>query len=109
MACGKGNKERVVPMGPRLRRSLRRYLKHRDALVPAGVDSRLPPPHLCITDKGSRVTEWTLRRTFDTWYLQESPGQLIELAELMRHSNLAHVRKYALSDEERVRAGVANL
>lgn len=41
---GKGNKERVVPMGPRLRRSLRRYLRHRDALVPAEVDS--PLPHL---------------------------------------------------------------
>lgn len=82
--------------------------------------------------KGSRITEGTLRRglygwvkesrikkadvrphdlrhTFGTWYLQENPGQLIELAELMGHSNLSQVRKYALSDAERARAGVAKL
>jgi integrase len=66
----------------------------------------VPPPHLFVTEKGSRVTEGTLRmrlyswvsesrlkkadvkphdlrRTFGTWYLQENSGQLIELAELM--------------------------
>jgi hypothetical protein len=41
--------------------------------------------------------------------LQENPGQLIELAELMGHWNLSRVRKYALSDAERARAGVAKL
>jgi integrase len=35
VAKGKGNKERVVPMSPKLRRSLKRYLKVRDELVPA--------------------------------------------------------------------------
>ncbi len=130
VAKGKGNKERLVPMGPRLKRSLRRYLRQRDVLVPADVES--PLPHLFITEKGTRITEGTLRRrlygwvrearltkadikphdlrrTFGTWYLQENPGQLIELAELMGHSNLSQVRKYALSDAERARAGVAKL
>ena len=50
-----------------------------------------------------------LRRTFGTWYLQENPGQLIECIELTGHSNLSQVRKYALSDTERARAGVAKL
>jgi integrase len=36
VAKGKDNKERVVPMSPQLRRSLKRYLKARDELVPAG-------------------------------------------------------------------------
>ena len=129
VAKGKGNKERLVPMGPRLRRSVRRYLRTRDSLVPAG---EATDSHLFVTEKGSRVTEGTLRRrlygwiresrlkkadlkphdlrrTFGTWYLQENPGQLIELAELMGHSNLSQVRKYALSDAERARAGVAKL
>ena len=41
VARGKGNKERLVPMGPRLRRSLRRYLRSRDVLIPAKAEA--PP------------------------------------------------------------------
>jgi integrase/recombinase XerD len=41
VARGKGNKERVVPMNPKLGRSLRRYLKMRDELVLVG---KSPPP-----------------------------------------------------------------
>jgi hypothetical protein len=46
-----------------------------------------------------------LGRTLGTWYLQENPGQLIELPELMGYSNLSQVRKCALSDAERAPAG----
>jgi hypothetical protein len=48
-------------------------------------------------------------RTFGTWYLQANPGHVRELAELMGHSDLSQVMKYALSDEQRARAGVAKL
>ncbi len=136
VARGKGNKERLVPMGPRLRRSLRRYLRQRNTLASAGerrsYDAESPLLYLFVTEKGSRITEgslrrrlygWVresrlkkadikphdLRRTFGTWYLQENPGQLVELAELMGHSDLSQVRKYALSDAERARAGVGKL
>jgi site-specific recombinase XerD len=133
VARGKGNKERVVPMGPKLKRSLRRYLAEREALLsPEGA----PPPegvtHLFLNEKGLRVTENTLRRrlyswvrksgikkqdvkphdlrrTFGTWYLQANPGHVRELAELMGHSDLSQVMKYALADEQRARAGVARL
>jgi integrase len=50
-----------------------------------------------------------LRRTFGTWFLQANPGNVRELAELMGHSDLSQVMKYALSDEQRARAGVAKL
>ena len=129
VARGKGNKERVVPMSLKLRKSLRRYLRTRDELLSAG---EVRPLHLFLNDKGRRVTENTLRRrlykwvrqssikkveikphdlrrTFGTWYLQENPGQVRELAELMGHSDLSQVMKYALSDEQRARAGVARL
>jgi integrase/recombinase XerD len=129
VARGKGNKERVVPMSPKLRRSLRRYLKVRDDLVLVG---RTPPPHLFLNETGCRVTENTLRRrlyswvrksgikkaeikphdlrrTFGTWFLQANPGHVRELAELMGHSDLSQVMKYALSDQQRTRAGVARL
>jgi integrase/recombinase XerD len=129
VARGKGNKERIVPMSPKLRRSLSRYFNVRDDIVPAG---KTPPPHLFLNEKGERVTENTLRRrlyswvrksgikkanikphdlrrTFGTWYLQANPGHVRELAELMGHSDLSQVMKYALSDEVRARAGVAKL
>ena len=120
VARGKGNKERVVPMSPKLRKSLRRYLKLREGFVLAG---EVPRPHLFLNEKGARVTENTLRRrlykwvrsssikkadlkphdlrrTFGTWYLQDNPGQVRELAELMGHSDLSQVMKYALSGSQ---------
>jgi integrase/recombinase XerD len=129
VARGKGNKERVVPMSPKLKRSLRRYFKVRDELIPVG---KAPLSHLFLSEKGERVTENTLRRrlygwvrksglkkadikphdlrrTFGTWFLQANPGYVRELAELMGHSDLSQVMKYALSDEQRARAGVAKL
>jgi integrase/recombinase XerD len=129
VAKGKGNKERMVPMSPKLKRSLKRYLKVRDDTVPAGKTS---PPHLFLNEKGEQVTDNTLRRrlygwvrksglkkadikphdlrrTFGTWFLQANPGHVRELAELMGHSDLSQVMKYALSDKQRARAGVAKL
>jgi site-specific recombinase XerD len=133
VARGKGNKERVVPMGPKLKRSLRRYLAEREALLsPEGAPLPEGVTHLFLNEKGLRVTENTLRRrlyswvrksgikkqdvkphdlrrTFGTWYLQANPGHVRELAELMGHSDLSQVMKYALADEQRARAGVAKL
>lgn len=136
VARGKGNKERIVPMSPKLKRSLKRYLKVRDRLleleeVEKGQDAA-PLPRLFLNEKGRRVTENTLRRrlykwvrqssikkqdlkphdlrrTFGTWFLQDNPGHVRELAELMGHSDLSQVMKYALSDAERARAGVSKL
>jgi integrase/recombinase XerD len=58
VARGKGNKERVVPMSPKLRRSLRRYLKVRDELllvVPAG-KTRPPTSSSTRRENGLRRT-----------------------------------------------------
>ncbi len=129
VARGKGNKERVVPMSAKFKRSLKRYLKVRDELSPTAETS---PSYLFLNEKGERVSENTLRRrlykwvrqssikkqdlkphdlrrTFGTWFLQANPGHVRELAELMGHSDLSQVMKYALSDEKRARAGVARL
>jgi len=59
--------------------------------------------------KKAEIKPHDLRRTFGTWFLQANPGHVRELAELMGHSDLSQVMKYALSDEMRARAGVARL
>jgi integrase/recombinase XerD len=129
VARGKGNKERIVPMNPKLKRSLKRYLEARGALVGATGED---PGDLFLNERGGRVSENTvrrrfylwvrkssirktglsphdLRRTFGTWYLQKNPGAHLELAELMGHSDLRQVAKYALVEAERTRAGVGRL
>lgn len=131
VARGKGNKERRVPVGGKLAKSLKRYLRARSELIAVDVPKN-EAQSLFLNNRGQRVSENTvrrnlykyvrkstlrkteihphdLRRTFATWYLQENPGQHRELAELMGHSDLSQVMKYALSDAERARAGVAKL
>lgn len=125
---GKGNKERRIPAGEKLAKSLRRYLRVRDELASCEGEQDV----LFLNNRGGRISENTvrrnlynyvrksrlrktdvhphdLRRTFATWYLQENPTHHRELAELMGHSDLSQVMKYALSDSERARAGVAKL
>ncbi|QIN81057.1 tyrosine-type recombinase/integrase (plasmid) [Rubrobacter marinus] len=123
---GKGGKERRVPMHPKLRASLKRLVS---ALGPEGAAGDGP---LFRNDRGGRITESSvrrrlyryvresrlrkddltphdLRRTFATWYLAENPEGLRDLAELLGHSDLTQVMKYALSDEKRARAGVRRI
>ena len=127
---GKGGKERRVPMHPKLKTSFKRLI------VAQGPEGAPGEPHepapLFLNDRGGRVTESSvrrrlyryvrqsrlrkedltphdLRRTFATWYLSENPGGLRDLAELLGHSDLTQVMKYALSDEKRARAGVRKI
>ena len=123
---GKGGKERRVPMHPKLKASFERL---NAALGPEGVAGDAP---LFRNDRGGRITESSvrrrlyryvresrlrkvdltphdLRRTFATWYLAENPEGLRDLAELLGHSDLTQVMKYALSDEKRARAGVGRI
>ena len=129
---GKGNRERRIPLGAKLRRIVRRHLRlrRRDAAARGlPFDERSP---LFTNREGSRLTTNTvrrtlhkyvrksglgkteitphdLRRTFGTWFLQQNPDKPQELAYLMGHSDLSQVMKYALADEERARDGVAKL
>ena len=102
VARGKGNKERVVPMSPKLRRSLRRYLKVRDELVLVG---KSPPPegvtHLFLNEKGERVTENTLRRRLYSWVRKSA----IKKAESKAPRPQAHVWDVVLAGQPRPRQG----
>ncbi|MDP9476112.1 MAG: tyrosine-type recombinase/integrase [Actinomycetota bacterium] len=124
---GKGGKERRVPMHPKkLKASLRRLISAQ------GREDSAEDAPLFRNDRGGRITESSvrrrlyryvrearlrkedltphdLRRTFATWYLAENPEGLRDLAELLGHSDLTQVMKYALSDEKRARAGVRRI
>lgn len=128
---GKGNRERRIPMGAKLGRSLRRHLRfrRREAAGESHFGENAPlftnrdggrlttntvrrTLHKYVRKSGlgkAEITPHDLRRTFGTWFLQTNPDKPRELAYLMGHSDLSQVMKYALSDEKRSRAGVAKL
>ena len=58
---------------PNSGKSLRRYLKAREDLVPVGGPAaQTPAPYLFLNEKGQRVTENTLRRRLYKW-VRQSP------------------------------------
>lgn len=55
----KGNKSRLVPVQPSTRQALRQYGRLRDRICP-----RPHTSHFFLTDRGTRLTDWTARRWF---------------------------------------------
>jgi integrase len=56
----KFGKTRLVPLHPSTTRALRRYLRRRDRLRP-----RRPSGAFFVGEQGRRLSEWTVRRTFN--------------------------------------------
>lgn len=103
---GKGNKQRVVPLGLNTRKVLMRYLNRRPGSAPTDrlfIMSSLEP----ITDNTirqvfkrlkkrtgiERLKPHLLRHTFATRYL-ENGGDMYSLKEILGHTTLEMVKKY---------------
>jgi len=103
---GKGNKQRVVPLGLHVRRMLLRYLSRR--LASAATNRVfLMSDNRPITDNTihlmfqrlkkraniSRIRAHLLRHTFATRYL-ENGGDIYALQQILGHTTLEMVRRY---------------
>lgn len=115
---GKGNKQRLVPFGPKLAELIERYEEVRAAAFPEDEDSAL-----ILTDTGNRlypkyaynkVTEYlgafsteekksphVLRHTFATHLLSEG-ADLNAVKELLGHANLAATQLYTHNNIKRL-------
>ena len=108
---GKGNKERVVPFGSQVRRTLRRYIMHfrpePDSPVTGGVflsEDGLPLKPRAIQSmllrlsnkakiSGIRCNAHRFRHTFAKQYLLQG-GDIFSLKEILGHSSLEVVKIY---------------
>ena len=119
--CGKGNKERYVPLNATARRALHAYLDARKEagtqdpvfLSETGTALSVRSIQSLITELARRahlgripVSAHTLRHTFALGYLKQNPGKLVELATLLGHESLDTTAIYSLPSEEDLAAEV---
>ena len=108
---GKGNKERVVPFGSQVRRTLRRYVMHfrpepdsprmnevfltEDGLplTPRAVQSMLLRLSKKAKMSGTRCNPHRFRHTFAKTFLMNG-GDIFSLQKILGHSSLEVVRLY---------------
>lgn len=109
---GKGNKERVIPLGSRAISALEKWLLIRDTWLSETQDA------VFITQKGNRITPRAVQQRFNKWgqkhanhhlhphmlrhafasHLLESSGDLRAVQELLGHENISTTQVYTHLD-----------
>lgn len=115
---GKGSKERIAPLHPNAADRLERHLKDACVNADAPVFPREDGAPLTTRQAGyivhkavrraglsHRITPHKLRHTFATQLLQEG-ADLMEIRDLLGHSNLATTAIYTHTNVERLRKAV---
>ena len=111
---GKGNKQRVVPLGMSTRKMLRRYIARRPAIADTDfvfLQSNLEPITINTVKQLfqklkkragiPRIHAHLLRHTFATRYL-ENGGDMYALQQILGHTSLEMVKKYVHSTHHKI-------
>lgn len=111
---GKGNKQRVVPLGINTRRMLMRYLARRPAIADTDyvfLMSNLKPISISTVKQLfrklkkksgiSRLRAHLLRHTFATRYL-EYGGDMYALQQILGHTSLEMVKRYVHTTHKKI-------
>jgi site-specific recombinase XerD len=117
--CGKGNKQRVVPLALPARQALAEYLRTRPPIESPRVFVGERGP---LTDRGFRAlcAKYSaicgfklhlhlLRHTMAHEYLQSNPGDLVGLSSLLGHESLNTTARYAKKTEGQLAAATDRL
>jgi site-specific recombinase XerD len=112
---GKGNKQRSVPVAAAARKALAAYFATRPPTISdlVFVGERGP-----LTEKGIRslcekysvicgfhIHPHVLRHTFSHQYLNDNPGDLVGLAQILGHENLNTTRRYVTKSQQQLSDG----
>lgn len=108
----KGNKQRTVPVPMAARKALSAYMATRP---PTNANSVFLGERGPLTEKGVRAVcekygaicgihlyPHLLRHTFAHRYLEENPGDLVGLAQILGHENLNTTRKYVAKTQQQL-------
>ncbi len=85
-AVGKGNKERILPIGRKAVDALQTWLKSRIALIKTGTDMNA----LFISKQGKRISPRTVQQRLNYWRKKQGLEQPIHPHKL-RHSFASHI------------------
>lgn len=113
---GKGNKERIVPLGSKAQEAIRQFMEKRHELHPKGdflfVNSRggrltsrsvgrIVKKYSIISGIPKNVSPHVLRHTFAT-HLLGSGADLRAIQEMLGHSNLSTTQRYTHTSIEKI-------
>lgn len=116
---GKGNKERVIPIGSNLSTAMKNYLQERNAIADGTmsklflINSRLKHPtarqlysivkkYLSLVTTADKKSPHVLRHSFAT-HLTSNGAELNAVKELLGHSSLAATQVYTHNSIDRLR------